>query len=519
MEHKSKLKESTITEKKIKDKIKKLRPKSAAGPDRIGPGLLQNLIEEVAPALKIIYERSLEEGEVPEDWKTANVTPIFKKGVKSDPGNYRPVSLTSVCCKLLESIIRDDIVHHLLQNELLRSSQHGFMANKSCTTNLLEFLETLTSAVDEGDAMDVIFLDFAKAFDKVPHKRLMAQLKGHGVEGKVLKWIGSWLAGRRQRVVLNGASSGWKEVLSGVPQGSVLGPILFLVFINNLDVMASMVTVLKKFADDTKLGHVIKSLADSEALQGCLDQLTGWAQTWGMEFNVKKCKVMHLGNRNPGYKYTMAGTELGTTKEERDIGVMVSNNLKPSAQCHKAAKTAAAVLAQISRAFHFRDRHTFVNLYKQYVRPHIEFAVQAWSPWTQQDKEALETVQKRAVSMVSGLSGGTYEEKLRELGLTTLEERRHQADMVQVYKIVTGKDGVNRESWFKMAAEAPVQTRQAAGLMNLVKPRARLEMRANFFSVRVCDSWNGVPDDIKMARSTGQFKHLYKKYRESRPRQ
>jgi hypothetical protein len=121
--------------------------------------------------------------------------------------------------------------------------------------------------------------------------------------------------------------------------------------------------------------------------------------------------------------------------------------------------------------------------------------------------------------MVSGLSGGTYEEKLRELGLTRLEERRHQADMVQVYKIVTGKDRVNRESWFKMAAEALVQTRQAAGLMNIVKLRARLEMRANFFSVRVCDSWNGVPDDIKMVRSTGQFKHLYKKYRESRPRQ
>jgi ribonuclease P/MRP protein subunit RPP40 len=160
-----------------------------------------------------------------------------------------------------------------------------------------------------------------------------------------------------------------------------------------------------------------------------------------------------------------------------------------------------------------------VNLYKQYVCPHIEFAVQAWSPWTQQDKEALETVQKQAVGMVSGLSGGTYEERLRELGLTTLEERKHQADMVQVYKIVTGKDGVNRESWFKMAAEAPVQTRQGAGFMNIVKPRARLEMRANFFSVRVCDSWNEVPDDIKMARSAGQFKQLYKKYRESRPRQ
>ncbi len=196
--------------------------------------------------------------------------------------------------------------------------------------------------MDERDAMDVVFLDFAKAFNKVPHKRLMAQLKGHRMECKVLKWIGSWLA-RTGQCVVNGASSGWKEVLSGVPQGSVLGPILFLVFINNLDMMASTVTVLKKFADNTKLGHVIKSLADSETLQGCLDQLTGWAQTWGMEFNVKKGKVMHLGNRNPSYKYIMTGTDLGITKEERDIGVLLSNNLKPSAQCHKACADIASI--------------------------------------------------------------------------------------------------------------------------------------------------------------------------------
>lgn len=385
--------------------------------------------------------------------------------------------------------------------------------------NIKSSLEQLTSAVDNGDAMDIIFLDFAKAFDKVPHKRLVAQLRAHGVGGEVLDWIRAWLSGRRQRVVLNGASSGWKEVWSGVPQGSVLGPILFLVFINNLDMMAHLITVIKKFADDTKLGQVIRSEADRDRLQDCLDRMTAWAETWGMAFNINKCKVMHVGHGNPGYEYTMEGARLSDTKEERDIGVTVSSNLRPGAQCSKAARTAAAVLSQISRAFHYRDRNTFVNLYKQYVRPHLEFAVQVWSPWTQQDIETLEKVQKRAVGMVSGLKGESYEEKLVELDLTTLKERRHQADMAQVYKIITGKDNVERDCWFKMAADGAVRTRQAAGLMNVVKPRTRLEVRTNFFSVRTADCWNHVPEEIKMARTAGHFKKQYKQHRSSRPRQ
>jgi hypothetical protein len=407
---------------------------------------------------------------------------------------------------------------HLLDNGLLKNSQHGFMARKSCTTNLLEFLERLTRAVDENEAMDVVFLDFAKAFDKVPHKRLMAQLSVHGIEGRVLKWIGTWLGDRRQRVVLNGAFSCWEQVLSGVPQGSVLGPILFLIFINNLDAMAHLITVIKKFADDTKLGQVIKTQADSERLQSCLDNMCEWADTWGMAFNVKKCKVMHIGVRNPCFEYFMGGAKLETTREERDIGVMVNSSLKPGAQCSKAANTAAAVLGQITRAFHYRDRHTFVNLYKQYVRPHLEFAVQAWSPWTQHDKDLLEKVQKRAIAMVSGLQGTSYEERLEELGMTTLEERRHRADMFQVFKILTAKDNVNKDSWFQMAASGAVRTRQAAGLMNLVRPRTRLEVRGNFFSVRVVEDWNSVPDEIKMARSAGQFKRLYDQHRSIRPR-
>jgi hypothetical protein len=207
---------------------------------------------------------------------------------------------------------------HLKKHKLIRTSQHGFLAGRNCATNLLSFFEKVTSEVDSGRAFDDIFLDFAKAFDKVPTQRLLKKVRAHVISGPLLNWIQNWLMGRSQRVVLSGEFSEWIAVLSGIPQGSVLGPLLFLIFINDLDLAASEVSTLAKFANDTKLGQVIVSEDDRIQLQRALDKLCDWSRVWGMSFNVKKCKVMHFGRRNPQYDYEMNGERLEMV-EEREI--------------------------------------------------------------------------------------------------------------------------------------------------------------------------------------------------------
>lgn len=362
--------------------------------------------------------------------------------------------------------------------------------------------------------MDVVFLDFAKAFDKVPKNRLLEKLRAHGIRGETWQWIKEWLTDRKQRVVINGRASSWKEVLSGVPQGSVLGPLLFLIFINDLDEATEILSVARKFADDTKLGQRAGTEMERQQLQRAIDDLCSWADRWGMQFNVDKCKVMHIGRGNIRQEYKMGGQALTSVAEETDIGVLMTENLKPSGQCCRAAKTAQTVLGQIVRAFHYRDRHIFVRLYCQYVRPHLEFAVQAWSPWTRADKDCLEKVQIRAISMVSGLKSQIYRERLEELGLLTLEERRHQLDMAQTYKILTRKDNVQSSSWFRMAAEGERATRAATGPLNLKIPTSRLEVRKHFFSQRVPEAWNKIPATLKEAATVTGFRKGYRKYRQ-----
>ena len=213
-----------------------------------------------------------------------------------------------------------------------------------------------------------------------------------------------------------------------VIQGSVLGGVLFNVFIDDID-DAVLRAIVLKFADDTKLAMKIKNEEDAKALQ---DRISEWAERWEMRFNVDKCKVLHAGTNNPRFVYEMNGKVIEEVAIEKDLGVWMDETLKPAKQCLKAAQSAHFALGQISRSFHYRSKSTLVPLYKCFIRPKMEFAVAAWSPWYEKDTEALEKVQEKLIGMISDIKGNTYQEKLRDAGLTTLKQRRERGDLIEV---------------------------------------------------------------------------------------
>ena len=508
-----------FTEECIIEEIGRLRQSSAPGPDNVTNRLLIELCDQIAEPLATLFSKSLEHGKIPDDWRMSNVTPIYKlKGSKSQPGNYRPVSLTSNVCKLMEKVVNRALGKHL-ENGVLYNSQHGFRKGRSCQTNLIEFYDKVTEWMDKGDSVDVLFLDFKKAFDKVDHSRLMVKLAAAGVQGNLWRWLKDWLTGRRQRVVVGGESSDWLPVESGVPQGTVLGGPLFDVYVDDIDLIV-LFCFLLKFADDSKMAKLIKSLLDSTQFQADIDNLCKWAADWVMEFNTEKCKIMHLGRNNPRNKYFMNGVELSVTEEERDIGIWTDNTLKPGLQCTKAAANANRTLGLILKSFHYRSKQSLVPLFKSLVRPKLEFAVSAWNPWYEKDIACLEKIQQRLIRSLSNVRGTTYEEKLKDAGLTTLAERRKRGDLIEAYKTLSGKNNVEMTTWFQIAPNDALQpnTRSNTSVEEgtaskrpsvLVRERARTELRNNAFRLRVGRAWNELPDHVRTTSSTNAFKNAY----------
>ena len=277
------------TEDEVRKILSKLKVDKSPGPDNIHPYFLKETANELASPLNIIFNKSLESSELPDEWKKGKITALFKKGSKKVASNYRPVSLTSIVCKCLEKIVRERIISFMKNEKLFSNRQYGFISGRSTQLQLLEVLDKWTEALDEGHLIDCVYMDYAKAFDTVPHRRLLYKLSKYGINPKAVSWIENFLGNRTQQVIVQGEESSWKPVTSGIPQGSVLGPLLFVIFINDLPDCVTSEAYL--FADDTKIFRVIANEEDRGELQKDLNRLDTWSKDWLLKFLHKNVNL------------------------------------------------------------------------------------------------------------------------------------------------------------------------------------------------------------------------------------
>lgn len=419
--------------------------------------------------------------------------------------NYRPVSLTSIVCKIMEGIVKDNIMSHLMTHKLITTNQHGFVKNRNCTTNLLETLDYTTYYISQNIPVDIFYADFAKAFDKVPHKKLIARLKSYGVNTETTKWIQSFLTNREQRVVLGKTSSNWTSVTSGVPQGSVLGPLLFIIYINDLTKLISNKAEL--YADDSKLIRTVESEEDKMALQEDINRIAEWSYESGLPLNLSKCHIMHLGKNNRNFEYDIPDKHnntrrtLSVTTCEKDLGVMVSSDLKVDKHITKITTTANKMLGLLLNSFSYIDLKSFRTLYCTFVRSQLEFAEPVWSPHLQTHIEQLERIQRRASKYAPGLGALDYNERLNRLNLTSLEDRRIRGDLITQFKIMKGLEIVN---WTNPPVRYGSTTR--GHQFRYVKELCNNSIRSNFFNNRIANVWNSLPVEVMNANKVDSFK-------------
>ena len=454
--------------------------------------------------LAAIYQASVDSGRVPSKWKHANVCSVYKNGGKSNPANYRPISLTCIASKVLEHIIHSHIMKHLEQYSILTDVQHGFRAKRSTVTQLILTIHDMAKTIQDNKSVHAAVLDFSKAFDKVPHKRLIIKLQYYGIRGPLLNWFESFLTNRSQTVVCDGKHSDPAQVTSGVPQGTVLGSLLFLLYVNDLP--DNLKSSIRLFADDALLYGVISNENDGDQLQEDLKQLEAWQNTWQMSFNPSKCKTICISTKRdpPQKKYVFCGVELEKVDSISYLGVILNDNLKWSKHVQSTTGKASKVLGMMKRNLWNCPKRVRETAYTAIVRPKLEYASSAWDPYHQKDIDSLERVQRKAARFCCNNYQPTASvtAMIQDLGWKTLESRRTMTRLTLLYKMSRGEIDIDADSFLRPHAES--RTR-ASHSYRYRQDKATKNLYFYSFFPRTLRQWNNLPADIVESNSLSQF--------------
>jgi len=493
-----------FTERNVTVAIDKLKNNLSCGPDELPPLLFKRLKHCLARPLALVYTQLLSVAFVPDEWKQAVIIPVFKKGTTGDVSNYRPISLTCVVCKIMERVISHQILEYLLHNKLLHPAQHGFVPQRSTCTNLIECMYDWTLSVQYKRTVSVAYIDFSKAFDSVSHKKLFAKLAAFGISGTLLGWIKNFLINRSHQTKVGVSLSDIVQLISGVVQGSGLGPLLFLIYINDLvHFMEQYHVTLRLFADDVKVYIDIVNTCDADELQNALNALAVWADTWQLSVSVQKCCILNIGNSLLANSPHIDGSLLPVVTSCRDLGITVSSDLSFTEHITGIVSRANFRANAIRRCFVSRDRNLLVRAFTVYVRPILEYNSVVWSPSLLQDIIRIEQVQRRFTKYLPGFQNLPYNERLRRLKLTSLERRRLVTDLLMCYKIVFGLITLHCSNLLQLN----LSSRPTRGhKYKLLKYHCGNGTTASFFGNRVINVWNSLPPSAVDFSSLGKFK-------------
>jgi hypothetical protein len=489
---------SVVTIEKV---ISGLANTHSSGPDGFSSFLLKHLQYNISLPLSMLYFQSYNNGCIPEMWKRAVVCPVYKgSGSKTDVENYRPISLTCVCCKVMESVVSQSLLKYLQTNNLLTVAQHGFISKRSTLTAQLSCYNRWFKSIDCDRWVDVISLDFSKAFDTVSHCKLLHKLSKYGLSDSMLKWFKNFLSGRKQYVKVGDGVSTWIDVLSGVPQGSVCGPLLFNLYVNDIPECVSDCEMVL-YADDSRLD--IDSSIDNaaEVLARDLNNVAAWAARWQLKLNVMKSGIMHIGIHNPQAAYSVNDVDLPTVDKLKDLGLTVNNNLHFDLYIDSVVARAFRLCSCILNGFYTKSLGFMLKLYTTYVRPLLEYNTVVWSPQTLKYIDKCERVQRYFTKRLLGLWDVSYLDRLGRLKLESLEERRIQFDLICVFKIVHGLVNLPCDAFFVMSTSI---TRGHS--FKLAKTFCKHTFAQHFFTYRVVNIWNSLPENVVCSKSLASFK-------------